>query len=131
MRSCYVSVCFFIISLIIIVYVFVFQNIIIDKRNFYVFATFRDSQLVFVPLKKTIIFYSSIQSFLIPTANLLIIVLTVSRQWWYQLFPHEAEYFHLLKHFLQLLFFSYSYIAVTPGFDPKDQNLLLSTSIPI
>ena len=47
---------FFIIPFIIIVYVFVFQNIIIEERNFYVFTIFRDSQLVFVPLKKTFIF---------------------------------------------------------------------------
>ena len=47
---------FFIISFIIIVYVFVFQNIIIEERNFYVFTIFKDSQLVFVPLKNTNIF---------------------------------------------------------------------------
>ena len=46
----------FIIPFIIIVDVFVFQNVIIQERNFYVFTIFRDSQLVFVPLKKTIIF---------------------------------------------------------------------------
>ena len=38
------------------VYVFVFQNIVIKKRSFYIFTIFRDSQLVFAPLKKTIIF---------------------------------------------------------------------------
>ena len=47
---------FFIIYFIILVYVFVFQNIIIEERNCYVFAIFRDSQLVFVHLKKTILF---------------------------------------------------------------------------
>ena len=38
------------------VYVFVFQNIVIKKRSFYIFTIFRDSQLVFAPLKKTITF---------------------------------------------------------------------------
>ena len=46
----------FIISFIIIVYVFLFQNIIIGERNFCVFTIFRDTQLIFVILKKTIIF---------------------------------------------------------------------------
>ena len=60
---------FFIISFIIIVYDFVFQNIIIEERNFYVFIIFRDSQLVFVPLKRLLFFEYSVQNFLIPTAN--------------------------------------------------------------
>ena len=54
-RSCCISAYFFIISFIIVMYVFVFQSIIIEQRNYYVFTIFRDSQLVFVPLKKTII----------------------------------------------------------------------------
>ena len=47
---------FFIISFLMAVYLFVFQNIVIKKRSFYIFTIFRDSQLVFAPLKKTIIF---------------------------------------------------------------------------
>ena len=64
---------FFIISFILIGYVFVFQNIIIEERNVYAFTIFRESQLVFVPLKKTIIFRVFCPELLIPTANLLII----------------------------------------------------------
>ena len=45
-------------------------------------------------------------------------VLIASPQCWYRLFPHGAEDLHLLKHYLQLLFFSYS-------------DLLLCISIPI
>ena len=55
---------------------------------------------------------SSVQIFLIPTANLLIIpeilfclVLIVSPQWWYELFPHGAEDSHLLQHYLQMCYF--------------------------
>ena len=82
---------FFVISLVIIVYVFVFQNIIIEGRNFYVFTIFRVSQLVFVPLKRLLFLEFSVQNFLLPTANLLIIpgTLFVSPQWWYQLFLME------------------------------------------
>ena len=63
----------FIISFIVIVCVFAFQNINIKDRNFYVFTIFRNSQLVFVPLKILLFIESSVQNFLIPTANLLII----------------------------------------------------------
>ena len=47
---------FFIISFAIGVYVSVFQNIIIEERNFCVFTIFRDNQLIFEHFKKTIYF---------------------------------------------------------------------------
>ena len=39
----------FFISFILILYAFVFQNIIIEEKSFYVFPIFKDSQLIFVP----------------------------------------------------------------------------------
>ena len=45
-------------------------------------------------------------------------VLIVSPQWWYQLFSDGAKDSHLLKHNFQL-FFSYSDVMMTPGFDQK------------
>ena len=112
---------FFVISLVIIVYVFVFQNIIIEGRNFYVFTIFRVSQLVFVPLKRLLYLEFSVQNFLLPTANLLIIpgTLFCLSPVMVSIIPHGADDFHLLKHDLKLLFFSYSDATMTPGFDQK------------
>ena len=47
---------FFVISFWIVIYVFVFQNIIIEQRHFYMFTILKESQLVFVQIKMTIIF---------------------------------------------------------------------------
>ena len=54
-RSCYIST--YLPSFFVTVeYIFVFQNIIIEKKSFYGFTIFRDSQLVYLDLKKSIIF---------------------------------------------------------------------------
>ena len=73
MRNCCISANSVVISFVIVMYIFVIQNIIIEERHFFTFTIFRDNQLVSAHLKGTIICKYYVQNFLIPTANLFII----------------------------------------------------------
>ena len=71
--NCCKSAYSFVNFLVIVMCIFVFVNIIIEERHFFIFTVFRDNQLISAHLKWTNIFKWFVHNFFIPTANLFII----------------------------------------------------------
>ena len=113
-------------------YVFVFQIIIIQERNFYIFTIFRDSHLVFVPRKKTTIFRVLCPELFYPYYQL------TNYSWatilsWLSLPSHGINYYlmelkilNLLKHYLQLFFFFFFLLWCDDDTRPWSKNSEIS-----